>query len=290
VPGLVLSILETYGEVLAAAHAWERQGIRPRRSEHLDRVPPGFHVSRTPWGWLMVRDGTDERLHETLLEATPEHVRGEPRAGGRGGVWTVAWNGTGRAVLRWYRRGGAVRHLLSERYFGWAPRPILELGLTEEARRRGIAAPEVLAARVDRLRGGWYRGAIVTREVPDALTLAAELRRDPADPERTAILTAVGRAVRRLHDRGVHHRDLNATNVLLRRDGDEWTVHFIDFDRADVRPSVGARARAAALRRLARSLAKLAPSAAADGARDVDVVRRAYDAADDGADRAAERA
>ena len=286
VPGLVLSILETYGEVLAAAHAWERLGIRPRRSEHLDRVPPGFHVSRTPWGWLMVRDGTDDRLHESLLEATPEHVRGEPRAGGRGGVWTVTWNGAGRAVLRWYRRGGAIRHFLTDRYFGWAPRPIVELGLTEEARRRGIAAPEVLAARVDRLRAGWYRGAIVTREIPDAVTLAAALHGHAADPERSELLAAVGRAIRRLHDRGVHHRDLNATNLLLRRDADGWAVYFIDFDRADVRASVGTRARGAALRRLDRSLAKLAPSAAPFTARDAQVVRQAYDAPDDPAERA----
>jgi tRNA A-37 threonylcarbamoyl transferase component Bud32 len=232
----------------------------------------------------MLRDGTDASLRESLLDATPEEVRGEPIAGGRGGVWALSLDADGRAMLRWYRRGGAIRHVVRDRYFGWAPRPILELGLTEEARRRGIAAPEVLATRVDRLRGGWYRGAIVTREVPDATTLAAALRRHDNAAERAAILSAVGRAVRRLHDRGVHHRDLNATNVLLRSDGKGWSVHFIDFDRADVRAAVGARARASALRRLERSLAKLAragmPLSPADTAR----VRQAYDQPDDDAD------
>ena len=48
---------------------------------------------------------------------------------------------------------------------------MLELILTDEARRRGIAVAEVLGARVDRLAAGLYRGAIVTREIAGAETL-----------------------------------------------------------------------------------------------------------------------
>src|SRR5207244_13550456 len=64
-----------------------------------------------------------------------------------------------------------------ETYLGLRPRPLRELALTVEARRRGVAAAEVLAARVEgRLA---YRGALVTAEVPAAATLLEALRGAP---------------------------------------------------------------------------------------------------------------
>jgi 3-deoxy-D-manno-octulosonic acid kinase len=276
VPGFVLSIVETYGEVLLAAQAWERHGIAARRAERQSGVPQGFHIWRTPMGSLTLRDGTPSALREALLDATPDAVAGMPLAGGRGTVWAVALGDEGRGVLRWYRRGGAVRHLVRDRYFGWTPRPIRELALTDAVIRRGVPAPEVLAARVDRLPWGWYRGAIVTREVANATTFAEELRRHRDGAVRTTVLHAVGRAVRDLHDRGIQHRDLNANNILVTRDPDALRVHFIDFDKAEVLRTVSPRIREGELRRLERSLAKLARNGMPLGPGDTARLRRAY--------------
>lgn len=276
VPGFVLSIVETYGEVLRAAQAWERHGIAARRAERESGVPQGFHIWRTPMGSLTLRDGTPPALREALLDATPDLVAGMPIAGGRGTVWAVALGSDGRGVLRWYRRGGVIRHFVHDRYFGWTPRPIRELALTDAVIRRGVPAPEVLAARVDRLPWGWYRGAIVTREVPNATTFAEELRRHADGPERTAVLAAVGRAVRDLHERGIQHRDLNANNILVTREDGTLDVHFIDFDRAEVLRTVSTRVRERELRRLERSLAKLALAGMPLGAGDAARLRDAY--------------
>ncbi len=276
--GVVLSIVETYGEVLHAAQAWERHGIAARRAERQSGVPSGFHIWRTPWGSLTLRDGTPPALRQALLDATPEVVAGMPLAGGRGAVWAVPLADGERGVLRWYRRGGAVRHLVYDRYFGWTPRPIRELALTETAIQRGVPAAQVLAARVDRLPFGWYRGAIVTREVPDAATFADALRRLDDGDDRRRLLTAVGRAVRDLHDRGIHHRDLNANNILVDDRRGAWRVSFIDFDRAVVHRVVGPRIRERELRRLERSLAKLARGGMPLGADDTRIVRSAYQA------------
>jgi 3-deoxy-D-manno-octulosonic acid kinase len=276
IPGLILSIVETYGEILTAAQAWERHGIAARRAERESGVPPGFHIWRTPMGSLTLRDGTPPLLRKALLDATPDAVAGMPLAGGRGAVWAVSFGDHERGVLRWYRRGGIVRHLIHDRYFGWSPRPIRELALTEEAIRRGIPAPEVLAARVDRLPWGWYRGAIVTREVTGAATFAEELHRHPDGDTRTRLLVMVGRAIRDLHDCGIHHRDLNATNILVSRRGEAWQVHFIDFDRAEVHHRVASGTRRRELQRLERSLLKLARSGMPLGGDDALVLRRAY--------------
>ena len=275
IPGVILSMLETFGEVLRAAQAWEHRGVAIRRAATTWKAPSGFHDWRTPWGWLTLRDGTSAELREAVLDATPDLVAGERLPGGRGTVWALSLGGEGRGVLRWYRRGGAFRRLLGDRYFGWSPRPMQELGTTEEVRRRGVAVPEVLAARVDRLRWGWYRGAIVTRELAGALTFAEVLRRHPAGALRSETLTAVGRAVRDLHDRGVHHRDLNAANILVTRE-DALQVWFIDFDRAVVAARVGRRTRARAFRRLERSLAKLAATGVPLSAADTSLLAQAY--------------
>lgn len=279
IPGFVLSIVETYGEVLRAAQAWERHGIAVRLAERQSGVPAGFHIWRTPWGSLTLRDGTPPTLRTALLDATPEVVAGMPLAGGRGAVWAVDLEDGSRGVLRWYRRGGAIRHLVYDRYFGWTPRPIRELALTHAVIQRGVAAPEVLAARVDRLPWGWYRGAIVTREVAGAETFAEALRRTSDGTTRTEVLTAVGRAIRDLHDRGVHHRDLNANNILVRRDGDVVAVWFIDFDRAEVHRVVGGWTRRRELGRLERSLRKLSQRGMPLAPADLVAVRAAYEGA-----------
>jgi len=279
VPGMILSVVETYGDVLVAAQTWERHGVGARRAAIRRGVPPGFHIWLTPHGWLALRDGTRSALRETLLDATPAAVAAAPLAGGRGGVWTLPLGDGSNGVLRWYRRGGALRRILRDRYFGRPTRPMLELTVTEAIRQRGVPTVEVLAARVDRLRLGWYRGALVTRALDGARTLAAALAERPPGAEREALVGAVGRAVRDLHDRAVHHRDLNATNILMGAGGPEPRVFFIDFDRAAIGLRIGPWTRRRALRRLERSLVKLGagtvPWTASDGA----LLRRSYEAA-----------
>jgi len=129
--------------------------------------------------------------------------------------------------------------------------------------------------RVDRAVGG-YRGAIVTREIAAAETLGTAVERQPAADERNAIVTAVARAVRRMHDRGLHHRDLNVGNILLSRDGGTLAAHVIDLDRAHLGASVSSAARKRALRRLARSLAKIEAASRLDLRADRAAFHRAY--------------
>ena len=279
VPGVILSLIESYGEVLAAAKQWERRALL---EQHLVRpagvrLPRGFVALKTPAGWMVIRRDADERLIGALVEAAPDSVAGTPIAtGGRGGAFLVALDSERRAVLRWYRRGGALRRLLRDRYFGWRPRPIIELVLTEEARRRGVATADVLGVRVDRLGFGFYRGVIVTRAIENALTLAEVLQRPLPAHERAAVLDAVAAAIRTMHERGVHHRDLNVANVLIARDRGGVIVHLIDFDRAQVRREVPRHVRRRALHRLDRSLAKLNRAGTVVSKAERDAVERAY--------------
>lgn len=180
----------------------------------------------------------------------------EPLRAGRGGGYRVELPGGLRAVVRLYRRGGLLGRVVRETYLGLRPRPLHELAVTAEVRRRGVAAAEVLAARVE---GGLaYRGALVTAEVAPAATLAEALRAAPDAAARCALATSAGEAIGTLHAAGVFHADLNLHNILVHSGDAGRGIALLDFDRARIgRAPLAARARRRNLRRLARSVAKL---------------------------------
>jgi 3-deoxy-D-manno-octulosonic acid kinase len=198
----------------------------------------------------------------------------EPLASGRGAAYRVGLATGRRVVVRICRRGGLVARFVRETYFGLRPRPLRELGVTAEARRRGVAAAEVLAARVEgRLA---YRGALVTSEVPASATLLDALR--TADgPARRALAASAGRAIAALHAAGVFHADLNLTNILVHPGPAGAAIALLDFDRARLRSGpLSAAARRRNLRRLGRSLAKLDPARRLAGPEERRAFRDAY--------------
>lgn len=169
--------------------------------------------------------------------------------GGRGAAWLVQ-TPAGEALLRHYRRGGALARLLGDRYL-WngaeRTRPFAEFRLLQWLQAQGLPAPQPLAARYLRS-GPFYRADLLMRRIPGAETLAQRLARGTLD---AACLAAVGATIARFHAAGVWHADLNAHNVLLNDAG----VHLIDFDRGR-RRAAGAWT-AQNLARLRRSLLKL---------------------------------
>ncbi len=90
--------------------------------------------------------------------------------------------------------------------------------------------------------------------------------------------------VRRMHDTGLHHRDLNLGNLLLRRSpSGEWEAFIVDLDRAVLRQeplSLGLRSRA--LGRLERSYVKQFGKSGPLGEQGGQVLHTLY-AGDDGA-------
>jgi 3-deoxy-D-manno-octulosonic acid kinase len=170
--------------------------------------------------------------------------------GGRAPHPVVALPDGGRAVVRRYRRGGMVRHLNRDRYFG-GDRAVDELRATERARAGGVRAPEVVAAgRADAFPG--YRAMIATRLIPGVQDAATALH---AGRDKTEVLWEAGQQIARMHAAGVAHPDLNLRNLLV---GEIWELWVIDFDRALLMEGVVPRARRERdLARLARSAAKL---------------------------------
>lgn len=176
--------------------------------------------------------------------------------GGRGQVHYLH-GGHGDWVLRQCRRGGFARHF-SERLYWWAgerrTRAFAEWRLLADLHSRGLPVPRPVAAHYRRSAGGlFYEAALITCRLPARFTLR-ELYREGRVPEHA--WAEVGRVVRRVHDAGVCHTDLNAGNLLLDEDAG---VYVVDFDQGH-RGARG-RWREGNLARLHRSLQKTAVQA-----------------------------
>lgn len=179
-----------------------------------------------------------------------EHA--QPLVGeGRGGVWRIRVDELD-AVLREYRRGGMVRHMVHASYL-WtgleSTRAFREFRLLAELHSEGLPVPAPLATRVVRT-ALWYRAELLTEWLPGARSLVALLSLGEFDE---ATWARIGATLRRLHDAGVDHADLNAHNILM--DG-EGRVFMVDLDRGR-RRRAGGRWQRANLARLRHSLEKV---------------------------------
>lgn len=172
------------------------------------------------------------------LFITP-HIAGD-NAPGSGEQW----------VLRPYRRGGMAARLSKDRYL-WLgaerTRALREIRLTARLYGQGLPVPRPVAVCVTR-HGPAYEAALITWRIAGAGALAERLANATATP---SLLERVGRMIRRFHDAGLDHVDLNARNILIDADDTPW---LIDLDRCRLRaPGKWQRAN---LTRLERSLNK----------------------------------
>ncbi len=157
-----------------------------------------------------------------------QHEALRPFGGGRNSTWLYRRSEGPDWVLRHYARGGLVGKLVRGRYT-WLglerTRAWRELRLLGWMREQALPVPRPIAAHVIRL-GAVYEQHLLTERIGhNAEPLQAVLQTRPMGD---AEWTALGQCLRRFHDAGVHHADLNTGNVLL---DDLGRFHLLDFDR-----------------------------------------------------------
>jgi len=183
-------------------------------------------------------------IAEALLENKGCTEFGE---GGRGTLARFDYE-EGHGLIRKYRRGGFIRHFLTDAYI-LDNRAKRELDLTDDLLEKGLPVPMPLGACWER-RGILYRGSLATHLL-DATDLRDELDNGPADPED--IMRRAGECIRRMHDLGVYHADLQVHNILVTP---QQQIYLIDFDKAQRQPRLSQIQRARNLLRFRRSLEK----------------------------------
>ncbi|HAA45538.1 MAG: 3-deoxy-D-manno-octulosonic-acid kinase [Halomonas sp. 54_146] len=171
-------------------------------------------------------------------------------APGRGSSLFLQATPTEQWVLRPYRRGGMAAKVSQQRYL-WTgaerTRAFRELRLTATLFEQGLPVPRPVASCVTRY-GLTYEAALITVRIASAKALAELLINELADD---ALLQQVGMMIRRFHQAGLDHVDLNARNILVDLSGAPW---LIDLDRCRLRDP--GKWQANNLARLERSLLK----------------------------------
>jgi 3-deoxy-D-manno-octulosonic acid kinase len=222
-------------------------GAPALEADPVNATPPDRHIFLLP-----ARGGTPALTADHFEPAWWRNQQAEiGRATGRGTVIFVrAPNQAGTWVLRHYLRGGWAAKLSPDRYV-WTglanTRPWREYQLTHDLHERGLPVPRPIGARVIR-RGFTYTGDLLTQRIDDAPTLADVLRRGALGQKAWRRL---GTTLRQFHDAGVHHEDINVSNVLMQASG---AIYVIDFDKARLQPPGAWRERN--LARFLRSLEK----------------------------------
>lgn len=109
------------------------------------------------------------------------------------------------------------------------PRAVREFAALQWLRAHGFAAPTPLLAAVARRAGFVTTALILTTAWPgeraDALLPTLDTH------ERTALCAAIERLLRDLHARGFRDGNFDLRNLLVRRDGRDWTIAKIDSPR-----------------------------------------------------------
>lgn len=214
-----------------------------------------FHTQKTNSGVIVYDAAVIEQAGPNLFDGQYWESSGglAGLAQGRGSALFLDTS-FGPAVLRRYLRGGWAARFSRDRYLftGFArSRPVAELSILLRLHNKGLPVPYPLAAQCIR-RGLFYSGSLLTRRILGAAPLADLLENGPGGMN---LWRATGKCIRKFHDYGVVHSDLNARNILVLATGE---IYLIDFDRARIRKGAR-RAFAANLKRLRRSLEKLWP-------------------------------
>ena len=170
--------------------------------------------------------------------------------GGRTSITVTRLQGIGSVVIKYYRRGGAIRYLMKKRYVKFGKtRCQIEYELLQKVRSLGINAPEPVAfAYKGRL---FYQCWLVTREIQNHQTLV-QISRSNEEQARRA-MKAVVKQVSMLIKNKILHADLHPGNVIV---DNQKQVYLLDFDKGGGFPGDKNALRTRYLRRWNRAIQK----------------------------------
>jgi 3-deoxy-D-manno-octulosonic acid kinase len=161
--------------------------------------------------------------------------------------------------VRINRRGGLIRLALKDLYVGTRPRPLRELVVATEARRRGIPIAEPIGAIIEWVAPIVYRGMFLTRALT-GMTLWEFLCIDDDALVRAHVIEQARQVVDSMHRLGLFHADLNLHNLFVTQSHENFAIVILDLDKARLlQGPVPAKMRARNFARLRRSVRKLDP-------------------------------
>ncbi len=149
---------------------------------------------------------------------------------GRGVSVIVPTQQCGGVFIKQYRRGGMLRFVVPDLYFGFKPHRVLhEFGMLERAAASGVSVPTPISAIYSGC--GLYKGWLAIEEFSHSVTMASKSMTDEAAARD--ISDKVVAQIHRLIHAKIFHRDLHPGNVLVNASNE---IRIIDFDKASYFP------------------------------------------------------
>lgn len=169
---------------------------------------------------------TDSQVAEMANLLTHEVTKGIRVLEGRADTRGEYIEGLGRIFVKHYARGGLLRLVVSDRFFGESgSRARDELDMLVRVRSLGVRAPVPIAYIVQG--GRLYYAWLVLEELEGYTTLAHLSRND--DETVHQVFDELVRQIGILLDHSIFHVDLHPGNVLV---GPNKDLYIIDFDKA----------------------------------------------------------
>jgi len=188
--------------------------------------------------------------------AVERALRGGSAGSGRAATAILALPDRAERIhLRPVRHGGLFAPLWRSAIWGFA-RPAAELHATARLRDAGAPVPRPVLVAARRASGPFWSAVVGTQHVEGARDGIAWLAAQPSPSELSRGARAAGAAIRRFHDAGGSHADLQIKNLLLRERDGALEVLVIDLDRARAGAPPSAARRMRELMRLVRALHK----------------------------------
>lgn len=201
------------------------------------QLPDHYSVHRENQGTLAVLKQYLPALGDLGYSVLADGERHASDLVGRGNMDEFHLPSGQKLIIRRFRRGGLARLISKDRFLD-PERPFQEILLSEGLRERGFQTPVVVAARSRRLGIMGFRLELVTEQVPGVKSLGrwqAQFRKQGVDaPLQRSMLQVAGQTVRRLHEAGFEHSDLQPENLLWQpADGaaDPY-LWILDLDRS----------------------------------------------------------
>jgi 3-deoxy-D-manno-octulosonic acid kinase len=179
-------------------------------------------------------------------------------AQGRGTTWFVQYISLNSKspnkhqwVLRHYFRGGLIGKIINDKYFFTGQentRAAREYELLNILQALELPAPKPIAFRVTK-QAAVYKADLLSSRIEHAQDLVAALSKGELAED---VWREIGKVIRRFHNAGIYHHDLNSHNILLDDNNKVW---LIDFDRGEQR-AVSSAWQQANIARLLRSFEK----------------------------------
>ena len=173
-------------------------------------------------------DLSDQHLKNLIkLFQTPSKTA-DSVLGGRTSVLIDEIDEIGSVAVKYYHRGGFIRHFIKKRYLKCGKtRSQKEYELLQKVRRLGINAPEPIAFAY---RGClFYQAWLVTKEIKQHETLA---KLSLSNEKRTRfVMGNVIEQISTLIKNNILHVDLHPGNIII---DNQDVIYILDFDKGDI--------------------------------------------------------